>query len=219
MVSLGIWMAVWIVASVTTGILARVRQRKEAGVEVGTISRSYYGMQLAHLGVAVFIVGVTLVNGYEEQKDVRVDVGDTVEVRGYTFRFDGVSQAQGPNYVAERGRVTVFHDGSEISVMFPEKRFYNVQQQVMTEAAIDTGLFGDLYVSLGEPLDRGAWSIRVYAKPFIDWIWGGCVLMGLGGLFAITDKRYRIASRKENLAPSVAKSKASIPSTSSEAQA
>lgn len=219
MVSLGIWMATWIVASVATGIVARVRQRKEAGADVGTISRSYYGMQLAHLGVAVFIVGVTLVGGYEEQKDVRVDVGDTVEVGGYTFRFDGVTEAKGPNYIAERGQVTVFRDSQEVSVMYPEKRFYNVQQQVMTEAAIDTEISGDLYVSLGEPLDRGAWSIRVYSKPFIDWIWAGCTLMGLGGLFAITDRRYRIASRKEKLATKTGATKTAIPSTSSEAQA
>ena len=81
--------------------------------------------------------------------------------------------------------------------MFPEKRFYNVQQQVMTEAAIKTGLVRDLYVSLGEPIGQSDWSVRVYSKPFVDWIWGGCILMGLGGILAISDKRYRIASRKK----------------------
>ncbi len=198
MVSLGILMAAWIVASVFAGISQRIRQRAKAGVAArGSISRSYYGMQLAHLGVAVFIVGVTLVMGYEEERDVRMEVGDTVTVGGYVFRFDGITEAQGPNYIAERGRITVTLDGREVSVLYPEKRYYNVQQQVMTEAAIDTGFFGDLYVSLGEPAGRGGWSVRVYYKPFVDWIWGGCVLMGLGGLFAVSDKRYRIAARRE----------------------
>ncbi len=198
MVSLGILMAAWIVTSVFSSISHRIRQRAKRGTAArGTISRSYYGMQLAHLGVAVFIIGVTLVMGYEEQKDVRMDVGDTVTVSGYTFRFDGVTEAQGPNYIAERGQMTVMLDGKVVSVLYPEKRYYNVQQQVMTEAAIDTGFFGDLYVSLGEPAGRGGWSVRVYYKPFVDWIWAGCVLMSLGGLLAISDKRYRIASRRE----------------------
>ncbi len=200
MISLGVLMAAWIIASVFVGMANRIRLKTSAGSSVGTISRSYWGMQLAHLGVAVFILGVTFVKGYEQEKDVRMDIGDTVEVAGYVFRFDGVAQEKGPNYIAEKGRFLVTRDGVEVGVMHPEKRFYNVQQQVMTEAAIKTGLFGDLYVSLGEPVGRGGWSVRVYYKPFVDWIWGGCVLMGLGGILAISDKRYRIASRKKKRA-------------------
>jgi cytochrome c-type biogenesis protein CcmF len=197
MVSLGILLSMWIVSTVVTGVVNRHKQRVKAGAALGKMSRSYYGMQLAHLGISVFIVGVTLVNGYQEEKDVRMDIGDTVEVGDYVFRFDGVAQVPGPNYRAERGVVTVFRDDRQVTVMYPEKRFYNVQQQVMTEAAIDTGLFRDLYVSLGEPISRGAWSVRVYEKPFVDWIWGGCTLMALGGILAISDKRYRLVSRKE----------------------
>ena len=199
MKSLGVLMAAWIVTGIFVGIRNRINLRTKSGAEgLGKLSRSYYGMQLAHLGVAVFILGVTFVNGYQEEKDVSMNIGDTVTVGQYTFRFDGVSSVTGPNYQAERGKLTVITDGVETGAMFPEKRFYNVQQQVMTEAAIDTGLFRDLYVSLGEPLGtRGGWSVRVYNKPFVDWIWGGCFMMGLGGILAISDKRYRITSRKK----------------------
>jgi len=198
LISLGVLMSTWILAGVFLGIRNRIALRAKSGAGLGKLSRSYYGMQLAHTGVAIFIIGVTMVNGYEEEKDVSMNIGDTVEVGGYTFRFDGVTSTVGPNYTAERGRITVMNDGVETGMMFPEKRFYTVQQQVMTEAAIDTGLFRDLYVSLGEPLGRtGGWSVRVYHKPFVDWIWAGCFLMGLGGLLAITDKRYRITSRKK----------------------
>ncbi len=198
--SLGVLMGTWIVASVVAAVTHRIRQRARAGKTGGSISRTYYGMQLAHLGVAVFIFGVTFVGAYEQEKDVRMDIGDTVTLGDYSFRFDGVSRQPGPNYQADVGRVTVFKNDREIEVMHPEKRFYNVQQQVMTEAAIDTGLWRDLYVSLGEPVGRGGWSVRVYYKPLVDWIWGGCVLMGLGGLFAISDKRYRLAARREKKA-------------------
>ncbi len=197
MIGMGVLMAAWIAASVFTGMINRIKLKSQTGTSIGTISRSYWGMQLAHLGVAVFIIGVTFVNGYEEEQDVRMDIGDTIEVGGYLFRFDGVSEEQGPNYISEKGRVIVTRDEVMVTTLFPEKRFYNVQQQVMTEAAIDTGFFRDLYVSLGEPVGRGGWSVRVYVKPFVDWVWAGCTLMGLGGILAISDRRYRITSRKK----------------------
>jgi len=201
MKSLGILMAAWIISSIVVGIRTRLllqAKQTKAGVKTGSLSRSYYGMQLAHFGVAVFIIGVTMVNGYEDDKDVSMNIGDTVEVGGYTFRFDGVKSSRGPNYDAQIGTITVIHDGVETDKMHPEKRYYNVQQQVMTEAAIDTGIFGDRYVSLGEPLGtKGGWSVRVYSKPFVDWIWFGTFLMGIGGFLAISDRRYRITSRKK----------------------
>jgi len=218
MISLGVLMAAWIIGSIVVGIRNRIVTRNKAGGKVGSLSRSYYGMQLGHLGVAVFIIGVTFVNGYEEDKDVSMNIGDTVTVGDYTFRFDGVTSAKGPNYEAQRGRITVIHDGVETGVMFPEKRFYNVQQQVMTEAAIDTGLFRDLYVSLGEPLgSKGGWSVRVYNKPFVDWIWAGCLIMSIGGILAISDKRYRITSRKRKTAKS--DSESASPAIASEGNA
>jgi len=161
-------------------------------------------MQLAHLGIAVFIIGVTMVKGYETERDVRMDVGDTVTAGSYVFRFDGVSQQPGPNYIANQGHFTVKdNNGKLVTELFPEKREYNASGMPMTEASIKTGLFGDLYVSLGEPIpdSNGAWAVRVYIKPFVDWIWGGCLMMALGGILAISDRRYRIhAKKKEQLA-------------------
>jgi cytochrome c-type biogenesis protein CcmF len=153
---------------------------------------SYYGMLLAHLGVAVFVVGVTMVKTYEAEKDVRMAIGDTVELGGYAFRLEAINDVQGPNYIAARATVTVFKDGKPARLMYPEKRVYNVQRNPMTEAAIDSGLTRDLYVSMGEPVSQTAWVVRVQIKPFVDWIWGGCVLMALGGLLAVLDRRYRL---------------------------
>ena len=153
-------------------------------------------MQLAHLGVAAFVIGVTLVKGYEVERDVRMDVGDTVSVGSYVFKFEGTRDIRGPNYTGARGTVEVSRDGKVVRQLYPEKRIYNIQQMPMTEAAIDSGPLGDLYVSLGEPVARGAWSVRVYHKPFVTWIWGGCVLMALGGLLALSDRRYRLAARR-----------------------
>jgi cytochrome c-type biogenesis protein CcmF len=158
-------------------------------------------MQLAHLGVAVFIIGVTVVKGYETERDVRMNVGDTVDSGGYIFRFDGVNNVTGPNYTAEQAHFTVTENGKPVTVLLPQKRHYNASGMPMTEAAIDTGIFRDLYVSMGEPIPdtQGAWSMRVYYKPFVVWIWGGCLLMALGGALAISDRRYRIHSRKAAL--------------------
>ncbi|MGZ8256627.1 MAG: cytochrome c-type biogenesis CcmF C-terminal domain-containing protein, partial [Gallionella sp.] len=153
-----------------------------------------YGMQLAHLGIAVFIIGVTLVKGFETERDVRMNVGDTLEAGGYQFRFNGVTDLTGPNYAGGVGHISVSKNGKFIAEMLPEKRLYNVTGMPLTEAAIRTGILGDLYVSLGEPIPEaeGAWAVRVYIKPFVDWIWFGAFLMGLGGILAVADRRYRI---------------------------
>jgi cytochrome c-type biogenesis protein CcmF len=192
--SFGILLAAWIVASSVTTLVSRLRQTPGASVisKLRAQSRSYYGMLLAHTGVAVFVVGVTMVKTYEAEKDVRLAIGDTVELGGYAFRFDALDDVKGPNYMATRGTISVTRGGSPVSTMHPEKRIYNVQKNAMTEAAIDTGFTRDLYVSLGEPVDDKAWVVRVQVKPFVDWIWGGCVLMALGGLLAVLDRRYRV---------------------------
>jgi cytochrome c-type biogenesis protein CcmF len=153
-------------------------------------------MQLAHLGIAVFILGVTLVKGFEVERDVRMDVGDSVTVGSYAFKFEGTSEVHGPNYTGARGKVEVTRNGKYVEHLSPEKRIYNVQKMPMTEAAIDSGILGDLYVSLGEPVANGAWSVRIYSKPFITWVWGGCVLMAIGGLVALSDRRYRLLARR-----------------------
>jgi cytochrome c-type biogenesis protein CcmF len=199
LVALGVLLAAWIVASGVVQIYEKVSNAASganAWTRLSSVPRATWGMLLAHFGVAVFVVGVTMVKAYESEKDVRMEPGDTVEVGGYTFRFDGVRDVRGPNYVAGRGQISVSKNGSFVANMYPEKRIYRVQNQPMTEAAIDPGLTRDLYVSLGDAVSDSAWVVRVHHKPFVDWIWGGCLLMALGGALAASDRRYRLAARR-----------------------
>ena len=188
-VALGLFLAAWVFTS--TAVLLLQRSRSGAG-QLAHASRSFWGMVVAHAGVGVFIVGVTMVRGYETERDVKMAIGDHVEVAGHRFTFQGVRDVTGPNYVAARAQVEVRREGGAPFLMAPEKRQYKVSQMPMTEAAIDTGLTRDLYVSLGEPLDEKTWTLRIYHKPFVDWIWGGAFLMALGGLLAVADRRYRV---------------------------
>jgi cytochrome c-type biogenesis protein CcmF len=202
LVALSLLLALWIVLSAMLNFVERV-QSTQAGQPFLRAAqkqpRSFFGMHLAHIGISVFVVGVAMVNAYQAEKDVKMEVGDTVTVAAYTFKFNGVRQEKGPNYMALVGDVDLLKDGQVARKMFPEKRSYFTSSMPMTEAAIDTGFLRDVYVSLGEPIDKAhpeaAWAVRVYYKPFVDWIWGGCMLMALGGLLAMTDRRYRIKSR------------------------
>jgi len=199
--SFGYLLAFWVFAASAVSLWERVgKGAGGAWAKLRQQPRAYWGMLLAHVGIGVFIVGVTTVKGYEVERDVRMDVGDTVAVGGYTFKFQGTREVAGPNYRASRGAVEVSKGGRPVRTLHPEKRIYTVQQMPMTEAAIASGLFGDLYVSLGEPVAGGAWSVRVYYKPFVTWIWGGCVLMALGGLLALLDRRYRTLARRDERA-------------------
>jgi cytochrome c-type biogenesis protein CcmF len=206
LVALGLMLAIWIVLTAILNVRDRVKTTSgqlSVWQKLGMQTRSYYGMQLAHVGVAVFIVGVTLVTGYQSEQDVRMDVGDTVNAGGYSFRFNGVTNVVGPNYQAARAEIEVSRNGNVINRMYPEKRSYTASGNVMTETAIDTGLFRDLYISLGEPVSGGAWSVRVYYKPFVDWIWGGAILMAIGGGLALSDRRYALVARKQRQAHEV----------------
>ncbi len=209
--SLGLLLALWIVTTAFLNIRERVKSTSgqfSVWQKLQMQTRSYYGMHLAHLGVAVFIVGVTIVTGYQSEQDVRMDIGDTVSAGGYSFRFDGVTRIAGPNYEAARAEIEVSRKGNIINKMYPEKRNYSASGSVMTETAIDSGLFRDLYISLGEPVSGGAWSVRVYYKPFVSWIWGGAVLMAMGGGLALSDRRYALAARKQREAMVAAKTMA-----------
>ncbi|BDX22008.1 c-type cytochrome biogenesis protein CcmF [Polynucleobacter sp. TUM22923] len=188
LISLGFLLAFWVIAS---GVLQWIRQAK-----AGKPTRSFMGMQLAHLGIAVFVIGVTMVGGYQEEKDVKMHAGETVSVGGYQIQLQGVAAVPGPNYKAMQGTFLLTRNGELEATLYPEKRSYFSSTMPMTEAAIDVGLTRDIYVSLGEELDDKAWAVRVYFKPFIDWIWGGCLLMALGGMLAMSDKRYRMKWRK-----------------------
>jgi cytochrome c-type biogenesis protein CcmF len=189
MVSLGILLALWIVVTVAIGV--RGRMRTSAGW-----SANFYGMNLAHLGVAVAVIGVTMVSSYQTERNVRMEVGDTVTLKDYTFRFDGVKDLEGPNYKGARGTLEVSRNGKPISTLHPEKRIYTASGMPFTESAIDYGFTRDLYTAMGEKLDGGAWSVRLFHKPFVVWIWIGAVLMALGGILAITDRRYRTSRKK-----------------------
>lgn len=198
LVSFGLLLAFWIIVCAFVNLKHRLSNSGQGSLftRLARQSRSYYGMHCAHLGVAVFIIGVTLVNGYETEKDVRMDVGSKVTVGGYTFQFNGVSDAVGPNYKAVVGDIGVIKNDKVVRTLHPEKRTYNASGMAMTEAAIDTGLFRDLYVALGEPLANNAWVVRAYHKPFVDWIWLGCLLMVIGGILSVTDRRYRLKITK-----------------------
>jgi cytochrome c-type biogenesis protein CcmF len=185
---LGFLLAFWVIAS---GCLQIARQAK-----IGKPTRSFIGMQVAHLGIAIFVIGVTMVGAYQEEKDVRMSAGETVAVGGYTIQLQGVNVAPGPNYQAMRGAFLLMKNGKVETTLYPEKRSYFSSTMPMTEAAIDAGLTRDIYVSLGEELADKSWAVRVYYKPFVDWIWGGCLLMALGGVLAMTDKRYRMKLRR-----------------------
>ena len=186
--SLGFLLAFWVIAS---GVLQIIRQAK-----AGKPTRSFIGMQVAHLGIAVFVIGVTMVGAYQEERDVRMLAGESVTVGGYQIQLQSVSTVPGPNYTAMQGTFLLTRNGKLETMMYPEKRSYFSSTMPMTEAAIDAGLTRDIYVSLGEELEDKAWAVRVYYKPFVDWIWGGCLLMALGGVLAMSDKRYRMKLKK-----------------------
>ena len=195
MVGFGMLLAAWVLTTTFVALYERVkgwpvsawaqRLRGQTG--------AWYGMLLAHAGVGVFIVGVTLVGGYETEQDLRMEVGSTASMGGYDFKLQGLSPVKGPNYDAFVACFLVTKDGREVATLTPEKRVYRASRMPMTEAAIARSLTRDLYVSLGESLDEGrTWIVRLYVKPFVNWIWGGCVLMALGAVVAVADRRYRL---------------------------
>jgi cytochrome c-type biogenesis protein CcmF len=194
----GILLAAWIVASSLTNLWSRVRPTEggHLGAKLAALPRGYLGMLAAHIGVAVFVVGITLVKGYEVEKDVRMDVGDTVALGPYTARFAGTSEGSGPNYQYLRGQFEILRGDRVVRTMHPEKRQFVSKSEPMTNAAIAPSITGDLYISMGEAVSQTAWVVRVYYKPFVDWIWGGCLIMAFGGVLALSDRRYRLAQRR-----------------------
>ena len=194
----GLLMTFWIVTSVVAELWERVRPaggvRSNVLHRLGQLPRATVGMMLAHVGVAVFVFGVTMVGTYDIERDVAMSPGDSTTVRGYTFTYMGAQAVRGPNYQAMRGHLEVTRDGETVSDMYPEKRIYRVQRNPMTEAAIDSRIKGDLYVQMGEVIEGDKWLVRIWVKPFVSWIWFGCLLMGLGGIWAVTDRRYRVRS-------------------------
>jgi len=201
MASLGIGLAYWILWSIVTDLWERVRAPVGGAAtsvwqRVRQLPRAMVGMQVAHIGIAVFIFGVAMVKSFEVERDVKMNIGDSTVAGGYTFTFQGVRDVAGPNFDAIEGLLVVTRGERAIADLKPQKRIYRVQSNPMTEAAIRSRPWGDIYVSLGQPVEGQAWVVRVYYKPFVTWIWGGCVLMAVGGLLAASDRRYRSPRRK-----------------------
>jgi cytochrome c-type biogenesis protein CcmF len=200
LVALSMALVFWIVASAVVQFRARV---VHAGPGFGAKAaaalrqpRHYWGMHVAHVGLAIFVIGVALSKGYETDREVRMAPGDTLTLGDYSLRMVKLGEAPGPNYTAVVAEIELLRNGKPIRMMRPEKRTYFSSQMPMTEAAIDPGLTRDVYVSIGEPVGGGAWSVRAHVKPFVDWIWGGCLVMAFGGLLALSDRRYRVKARE-----------------------
>jgi len=193
LVAMGITLALWVFLVVMKDLVNQYRIRS-------SLSLGQWGMTVAHAGIAVTIVGVTIVSSYESETNVKMLPNESVEVSGYQIEFKGIKQVEGPNYSAEQGQLNIYkvNEGEAndfVTLLKPERRAYRVQTMGMTEAGIDGGLFRDVYVALGDPLDGGAWAIRVHYKPFVRWIWLGAIFMAIGGILAMMDKRYRIAKK------------------------
>lgn len=196
MIGLGLFLSFWVFATSANLVYQRLKGSGQPLLsKVKSIPRSWWGMVIAHLGIAVFTLGVTVVKGFESETAVRMLPGDVAHLAGYDFAFEGVTEIQGPNYTASRGQLRVSKNGVERTVLSTEKRLYTVQNMPMTEAGISPAIIHDLYASLGEPLSDGAWSVRIYHKPMVEWIWMGCAMMAFGGLLALSDKRYRMKKR------------------------
>lgn len=203
-VAAGLLLALWVVL----GSVLHLAQRLRAGRDRATLSQrwravplSFWGMVVAHIGVGVFVLGVTLVKGLDHAQDASLKEGDTVSAGGYQFAFKSLEKRKGPNYVAGRATFEVSRDDQHVVTLYPEKRLYIVQRMPMTEAAIDRGFTRDLYVSLGEATPDGAWGVRVQVKPFMGWVWAGCLVMAMGGLLAASDRRYRQRARAASASP------------------
>jgi cytochrome c-type biogenesis protein CcmF len=174
--------------------------------KLAALPRGFWGMQLAHFGMAVGIAGIAVVANYASERDVRMEVGSYAELAGYSFTFRGTTAHAGPNYRAARGIVEVSRNGKPVATLHPEKRTYNATGMGMTEAAVHPNVFRDIYVAMGEPIDdqSGAWTVRLFYKPFINWLWLGALFMVAGGFMAAADRRYRIALRRSEVPKNLA---------------
>ena len=188
--AVGAGLMAWIVLTSLKDIANKIAHKSDKWAGLKGLPRSYYGMILAHLGVGITIIGIAMVTIYNEERDLRMAIGDTVKIGDYSLVFKDLREIKGPNFISDEGVFDVLVDGRVYTEMTPEKRFYTTSRQTITEAAIDPGLTRDLYVALGERLDDGSWAVRVQFKPFVRWIWLGSIFMGIGGLLAAMDKRY-----------------------------
>ena len=195
MAAIGLMMAIWVSIFALLEIHERATHRHGFWRGLRTLSRSQWGMVLGHVGVAVTVTGIAFSQNFSVERDVRMRAGDSIDIHGYHFVFQGVRDAIGPNWTGGEGVITVTHNGQPEATLHAQKRFYRASRTMMTEAAIDGGVTRDLYAALGEEMDDGSWALRLHYKPFVRWIWYGGVLMALGGLCCMLDPRYRMRKK------------------------
>ncbi|WP_339387697.1 heme lyase CcmF/NrfE family subunit [Vibrio caribbeanicus] len=199
MAYIGWLMAIWIVMLHGYELYQRSTHRHTFWHGLKKIHHGHWAMMLGHIGLAVSIIGITMVQNYSIERDVRLAPGEHYQIEGYDFYFKGLRDKDGPNYDGYVADFDVTYDGEFINELQAEKRFYTTARSMMTEAAIDSGITRDLYIALGERLeDKRSWAIRIYYKPFVRWIWAGAILMALGGIIAISDKRYRFRNKMQH---------------------
>jgi len=205
---LGLILALWVVFTTVAEIRERVAKRENTTEALVKLGRSHWGMVLGHVGFAVMIIGIALVQNYEVERTVRMAPGDTFTESGYVFSFDSMSEWEGPNFISDTAYFTITREssGRRIGQITSEKRFYTVQRQIQTQTGLQVNPFRDLYVAMGEELSDGGWAVRIHVKPFVRWIWGGSILMAIGGVLSMTDKRYRLRRRRGASGPTMKKS-------------
>jgi cytochrome c-type biogenesis protein CcmF len=205
--ALGFFLAAWIALAVLAAFIDRLKHGQGGLMHQLTgLPRGFWGMQLAHFGMAVGVAGIAVVANYSSERDVRMEVNSYAELAGYTFTFRGATELDGPNYRAARGTLEVSRNGKQVATLHPEKRIYNASGMPMTEASIHPNIFRDIYVAIGEQINdqTGAWTVRLFYKPFINWLWFGAVFMVIGGMLAASDRRYRIALRRSEVPKNLA---------------
>ncbi|RUO18217.1 heme lyase CcmF/NrfE family subunit [Aliidiomarina haloalkalitolerans] len=194
--AIGLILALWVVFTTVAELRMRVASREQKWPALVKLGRSHWGMVLGHLGFAVMVIGIAMVQNYEIERTVRMGPGDTFEQSGYVFTFDEMYEWEGPNFISDTATFSVTRtDGSRVGIIKSEKRFYVVTRQIQTQTGLQVNAFRDLYIALGEELDDGSWAVRIHIKPFVRWIWAGSILMAIGGIFSMTDKRYRLRRR------------------------
>jgi cytochrome c-type biogenesis protein CcmF len=195
--ALTVFVASWVFTALIADTLYRIRNGSTLVNGLKKLSLSYYAMVIAHAGIAVTVTGVGLTSIYTEERDIRMEVGQHVQVVEYEFVLNKLVKVEGPNYIADEAQISVFKDGQFLREMKPQKRRYLASGSTMTEVALDVGFFRDLYIAMGEPLTETAWAMRVHLKPFVRWIWLGALMMALGAVLAVADKRYRKAVKQD----------------------
>lgn len=191
LVEICLFAGIFLAINAISNTLIRIKQQ----ASLFSVPMAYYGMQIAHFGLAIFVIGATIVSTYEIEKDIKLSAGESVTILDYTFKLNSIKIVEGANYSAAQGDFDLIQNNQVVNKLYPEKRNYFSSTMPMTEAAIDVGFWRDVYVSLAEPIDKDkpldAWAMRIYYKPCVDWLWLGCLLMAVGGIISILDRRYR----------------------------